>query len=109
MNFHLVNFVSFVFSCTFGGTSLKPEVKALMERLQLIPLPAEGTMFASTYRSTQEFDGGKPFGTAIVAMYCDDPPSISRFHRLPVDEVWHFYAGDPLRLSCSTPMAAPAM
>ncbi len=37
-------------------------------------------------------------GTAIVALYSDEPPSISRFHRLPVDEVWHFYAGDPLRL-----------
>jgi predicted cupin superfamily sugar epimerase len=75
-----------------------PELKALIERLQLIPLPAEGTLFASTYRSTQELDGGKPMGTAIVALYSDEPPSISRFHRLPVDEVWHFYAGDPLRL-----------
>src|SRR5581483_3535748 len=28
----------------------------------------------------------------------DDPPSRSLFHRLAHDEVWHFYAGDPLRL-----------
>jgi predicted cupin superfamily sugar epimerase len=75
-----------------------PEVQALIDRFQLKPLPAEGTLFASTYRSTQEFEGGKPFGTAIVALYCDDPYAISRFHKLPVDEVWHFYAGDPLRL-----------
>src|SRR5512142_891608 len=77
---------------------MKPEVKALIEHLHLIPLPAEGALFASTYRSAQEFGGGKPFGTAIVAMYCDDPPCFSRFHRLPVDEIWHFYSGDPLRL-----------
>jgi len=77
---------------------MRPEVKQLIDQLKLIPLPAEGTLFASTYRSAQEFDGGKPVGTAIVAMYCDDPFSSSRFHRLPVDEVWHFYAGDPLRL-----------
>ena len=62
------------------------------------PLPAESTLFASTYRSAQELDGGKPYGTAIVAMYCDEPRSISLFHRLPVDEVWHFYDGSPLRL-----------
>ncbi len=77
---------------------MRPEVKALIDTLHLIPLPAEGTLFASTYRSATEFGGGKPFGTAIVAMYTDDPPSLSRFHRLPVDEVWHFYAGDPMRL-----------
>lgn len=34
----------------------------------------------------------------MIGLYCDDPRSVSLFHRLPVDEVWHFYAGDPLRL-----------
>lgn len=77
---------------------MHPEVKGLIDRLHLEPLPAEGTLFASTYRSEQELDSGKPFGTAIVALYCDGPPSLSRFHRLSVDEIWHFYAGDPLRL-----------
>jgi len=74
------------------------EIKRLIEHYQLEPLPVEGTLFASTYRSGQEFDGGKPFGTAIIGLYCDEPLSISRFHRLPVDEIWHFYGGDPLRL-----------
>ncbi len=75
-----------------------PEVQALIEHFQLTPLPVEGTLFASTYRSELELADGKPVGTAIVALYSDDPYSVSRFHRLPVDEVWHFYAGDPLRL-----------
>lgn len=75
-----------------------PETKALVEHYNLQPLPVEGTLFTSTYRSKEELEGGKPCGTAIIAIYCDEPPSLSRFHRLPVDEVWHFYSGDPLRL-----------
>lgn len=73
-------------------------VSALIARFGLTPLPAEGTLFASTYRSVAETDDGAPIGTAIVAMYCDDPRSVSRFHRLPADEIWHFYSGDPFRL-----------
>jgi predicted cupin superfamily sugar epimerase len=34
----------------------------------------------------------------MIGMYCNEPLSRSVFHRLPVDEVWHFYGGDPLRL-----------
>jgi predicted cupin superfamily sugar epimerase len=73
-------------------------VKSLIEHYNLQPLPVEGTLFASTYRSAQEYENGKPVGTAIIAMYSDDPPSMSLFHKLEYDEVWHFYGGDPLRL-----------
>ena len=75
-----------------------PEVKALIEQYKLEPLPVEGTLFISTYRSDQEFGDGKPCGTVMIALYCDEPRSVSLFHKLPVDEVWHFYGGDPLRL-----------
>jgi predicted cupin superfamily sugar epimerase len=77
---------------------MHPEVKSLIERYKLEPLPVEGTLFTSTYRSKQEFDSGKPCGTAIIALYCNEPRSASIFHKLPADEIWHFYAGDPLRL-----------
>ncbi len=77
---------------------MHPETAALIAHYGLVPLPAEGTLFVSTYRSPTEFPDGSPHGTAIIAMYADDPPSHSLFHRLPVDEVWHFYGGDPLRL-----------
>ena len=77
---------------------MHPEVKALIEHYKLEPLPVEESLFVSTYRSQQEFGGGKPFGTAIIALYCSEPRSVSLFHRLPVDEIWHFYGGDPLRL-----------
>ena len=77
---------------------MRPEVRALIEHYNLEPLPVEQTLFVRTYRSSRELDDGKPCGTAIIALYCDEPPSVSLFHKLPVDEVWHFYGGDPLRL-----------
>jgi predicted cupin superfamily sugar epimerase len=57
----------------------------------MTPLPVELTYFAQTYRND-------PVGTAGVGLFSVDPPSRSLFHRLTFDEVWHFYAGDPLRL-----------
>lgn len=77
---------------------MHPEVKALIDHFHFQPLPIEGTLFASTYRSAQEYEAGKPVGTAMMGMYCEDPYSLSMFHKLKYDEVWHFYAGDPLRL-----------
>jgi predicted cupin superfamily sugar epimerase len=71
---------------------------ALIERFGMERLPVEGTFFASTYRSAEPAPDGGPAGTAIVGLYCDDPPSRSLFHRLASDEVWHFYGGDPIRL-----------
>jgi len=73
-------------------------VQAIIDHYQLQPLPVEGTLFVSTYRSAQEYENGKPVGTAMIGMYCDEPRSVSLFHKLKYDEVWHFYGGDPLRL-----------
>jgi len=70
----------------------------LIERFGMSPLPVEGTLFAETYRSGAVTPAGGPAGTAGVGLFCDDPPSRSLFHRLAFDEIWHFYAGDPLRL-----------
>lgn len=71
---------------------------ALIEHFGMTTLPVEGTYFASTYRSSARLPDGGHVGTAIVGLYCDDPPSRSLFHRLAADEVWHFYDGDPIRL-----------
>lgn len=75
-----------------------PEVQALISHFRLVRLPAEGTLFTSTYRSTHEFENGAPVGTGMIGLYCAEPLSQSLFHKLPADEIWHFYAGDPLRL-----------
>ena len=77
---------------------MHPSVKTLIDHYHLQPLPVEGTLFVSTYRSPQEYEGSKPVGTAMIGMYCDEPRSVSLFHKLKYDEVWHFYGGDPLRL-----------
>ena len=54
--------------------------------LDLCPHPVEGGHFRETYRS--------PHGTAIY--YLLEGVGVSEMHRLPGDEVYHFYAGDPL-------------
>jgi predicted cupin superfamily sugar epimerase len=75
-----------------------PETKAIIEHYNLLPLPVEGTLFASTYRSAINLANGEPTGTSMIGLYADEPKSFSYFHKLPNDEIWHFYGGDPLRL-----------
>jgi predicted cupin superfamily sugar epimerase len=75
-----------------------PAVERLIEHYGLEPLPVEGTLFASTYRSAADTPDGGPVGTAMIGMYAHEPLSRSLFHRLPTDEIWHFYGGDPIRL-----------
>lgn len=77
---------------------MHPTIQALIDRYRLQPLPVEGTLFAETHRTHLELQPGRPAGTAMIGLYCEDPPSRSLFHRLTVDEVWHFHAGDPFRL-----------
>lgn len=77
---------------------MHPEVKALIKYYQFDRLPAEGTFFVSTYRSEERYPSGQHISTAMIGMYCDEPRSVSLFHKLTVDELWHFYGGDPMRL-----------
>ena len=82
---------------------MHPTVRQLIERYDLRRLPVEGTLFVATYRSAAELADGSPVGTAMIGLYCHEPRSFSSFHRLPADEVWHFYDGDPLRLVLLAP------
>jgi predicted cupin superfamily sugar epimerase len=75
-----------------------PDTKAILEHYNLQPLPVEGTLFTSTYRSKLNLPNGDPMGTGMIGLYADEPKSLSYFHKLPSDEVWHFYGGDPLKL-----------
>ena len=56
--------------------------------LALVPLPGEGGYFRETYRSA--------LSTAIYYLLTRD--SFSAIHRLPGDEVFHFYLGDPVEM-----------
>jgi uncharacterized protein len=74
------------------------DAQAVVDALGLEPLPVEGGWYRATWQSRELYSEGQPIGTAIVAMYSDDPDCFSTFHRLSHDETWHFYSGDPLRL-----------
>lgn len=74
------------------------EAAALVRRLGLEPLPVEGGWFRQTWRSPLLLEGERPAGTAIIALYTDDPEGFSAMHRLATPEVWHFYGGDSFLL-----------
>jgi predicted cupin superfamily sugar epimerase len=78
--------------------AVHPDTKAIIEHYTLQPLPVEGTLFTSTYRSLANFPNGDPIGTGMIGLYANEPKSYSCFHKLPSDEIWHFYGGDPLNL-----------
>ncbi|MGH3758038.1 cupin domain-containing protein [Actinophytocola sp.] len=73
------------------------EVTALAERYGLTPLPVEGGLFRRTWAGPPDAEG-RPAGSAIIALFSADGDLFSAMHRLPIDEVWHFYRGDRLEL-----------
>lgn len=74
------------------------DVEWLIRHFGMDVLPVEAAYFVNTYRSAAKTADGRDAGTAMIGLYCHQPQSRSHFHRLRHDEVWHFYAGDPLRL-----------
>ena len=73
----------------------------VIKALNLEPLTMEGGYFRRTYCSKACTPEGKPMGTAIY--YLLTPDSFSRLHKLPTDEIYHFYMGDPVELTILTP------
>lgn len=77
----------------------------VMTLLDLKPLPMEGGYFRETYRAAEtlasevlppRYARAKAFGTAIY--YFLTPDTFSSMHRLPTDEIFHFYLGDPVTM-----------
>lgn len=93
---------------TAGGTGAltlgrrELEAERVIELLGLSPHPEEGGHFRETYRSGHSVEavgpsaGGRSLSTAIY--YLLTPDSYSALHRLPGDEVFHFYLGDPVEM-----------
>jgi predicted cupin superfamily sugar epimerase len=84
------------------NVSASPSAKdELIRRLDLKPHP-EGGFFSETYRSADSVrraDGStqtRSASTAIYYLLCDG--AHSAWHRIKSDEVWHFYAGEPLNV-----------
>jgi len=90
-----------------------PSVEEIIRVLDLQPLPVEGGLFRETYQSAERLPAGtlperygqedKPFGTAILYLLTADKDSFSALHRLPSDEIYHFYLGDPLEMTLLLP------
>ncbi len=83
----------------------RPGAGELIRLLGLEPLPGEGGLFVRTYRAEGSlgpeclppgYTAPRPFSTAIL--YLLTPESRSALHRLPADEVFHFYLGDPVKM-----------
>jgi predicted cupin superfamily sugar epimerase len=73
----------------------------LIHRFNLKPHP-EGGFFSETYRSAERVSRAsgsaetRSASTAIYYLLCDG--AHSAWHRIKSDEVWHFYAGEPLHV-----------
>ena len=77
----------------------------LIEKLGLVPLPGEGGYYRETYRSQEtvpqgvlpeRYGGDKHMATAIYCLLTSE--TFSALHRLPADEMFHFYLGDPVTM-----------
>jgi hypothetical protein len=62
--------------------------------LGLEPHALEGGFFRETYRIGRMHGQERPLATAIY--YLLTPQNYSALHRLPGDELFHFYFGDPV-------------
>ncbi|HLN26582.1 MAG TPA: cupin domain-containing protein [Gemmataceae bacterium] len=77
----------------------------LIAMLDLRPLPLEGGYYRETYRAPDRLPA-----SALAAHYHTDksactaiyylltPETFSALHRLPTDEIFHFYLGDPVHM-----------
>lgn len=68
----------------------------LIEELGMQPHP-EGGHFCETFRDDPSDEQGRASSTAIY--YLLKAGERSHWHRVDATEIWHWYAGDPLRLS----------
>ena len=90
-----------------------PSAEELIRFLHLEPLPGEGGWYREMYRSALQlpadvlaprYRDARAAGTAIY--YLLTPDTVSAPHRLPTDEVFHFYLGDPVEMLQLGPNAA---
>jgi predicted cupin superfamily sugar epimerase len=84
---------------------MMPTADEIIAALGLQPHPVEGGWFRETYRSAGTIDpeqfsppypARRSVGTAIY--YLLTAGNFSAMHRLPGDEIFHFYGGDPVEM-----------
>ena len=71
----------------------------IIRLLDLKPLTIEGGWFRETYRSPELLarkEGSRSLATSIY--YLLTPETSSQMHRVPGEEIFHFYLGDPVEM-----------
>lgn len=67
----------------------------------------ENALFFETYHAPEtiarehlpdRYQSDKPFSTAILYLLTADANAFNALHKLPTDEIYHFYLGDPVEL-----------
>ena len=76
----------------------------IIDRLNLTPHP-EGGWYRETWKAEAP-DGARASGTSIYFLL--GAGERSHWHRVDAAEIWHYYAGAPLRLRIAETEAGPA-
>lgn len=84
---------------------MRISAESLIRDLDLKPLPWEGGYYRETWRSDviipqkglgSAYSGSRSAGTSIYYMLT--PDTLSKMHRLPSPETFHFYMGDAVEM-----------
>lgn len=93
------------YALNLNPTFHMPSAREIIDRLQLEPLTIEGGYFRETYRAPlmlpagalpTDYAGSRNASTCIY--YLLTPETFSAIHRVRSDEIFHFYAGDPVEM-----------
>jgi predicted cupin superfamily sugar epimerase len=78
--------------------AVPPSAAELIARLALRPHP-EGGWYREIHRSATRVDTARGSRSALTTIYyLLERGQLSRWHVVQADEIWHFYAGQPLEL-----------
>jgi predicted cupin superfamily sugar epimerase len=89
-----------------------PTARDLIDFYQLKPLAVEGGLFTRTYLAGESihraalpgrYAADHAYGSAIMVLLTGHPDSFSALHKLPTDEIYHYYMGDPMELTLLHP------
>ena len=73
---------------------MNDEVRQIIGKLGLEPLPGEGGWFRRTWESPEKVAPDRAAWAVIYFLVT--PEDFSALHQLETDEIWLFHAGDPL-------------
>ncbi|MCB0390951.1 MAG: cupin domain-containing protein [Bdellovibrionales bacterium] len=92
-------------SQSYGGEGMA-SAEDIIKAMDLKPLPEEGGYYRETYRSDYGTNPARLFGinadsdrnVSTAIYYLISKGSFSAIHRIKSDEIFHFYAGDPIEM-----------